>query len=125
KPFSPRELVARVAAVLRRMQPVSESESTELLQHAGLAMDVQRHRCTFQGKELVLTVTEFSLLRVLLAAPGHVLSREQLVERAYGDGYYITERTVDSHIRRVRRKLESAGSDPIETIYGLGYKLRE
>jgi two-component system OmpR family response regulator len=128
KPFSPRELVARAAAVLRRIQPPAEGAAAtdaRTLSHKGLVMDPQRHRCWYADRELVLTVTEFALLEALLQSPGRVFERAQLVERAYGDGYFITERTVDSHIRRVRKKLESAGADPIETIYGLGYRLRE
>ena len=125
KPFSPRELVARVAAVLRRLQPAPPESEQAVLAHGPLLLDPTRHRCTCAGKELVLTVTEFALLAALLAAPGRVLARAQLVERAYGSGHYITDRTVDSHIRRLRAKLASAGCDPIETVYGVGYRLRE
>jgi len=125
KPFSPRELVARVAAVLRRAQGPSASEQADVLVHGPLQLDPARHRCACAGQELVLTVTEFALLAALLAAPGRVLARAQLVERAYGAGHYITDRTVDSHIRRLRKKLADAGVDPIETVYGVGYRLRE
>jgi two-component system OmpR family response regulator len=130
KPFSPRELVARAAAVLRRIQPpatavAGATTDAGTLSHNGLVMDLQRHRCWYAERELILTVTEFALLQALLQSPGRVFERAQLVERAYGDGYFITERTVDSHIRRVRKKLETVGADPIETIYGLGYRLRE
>src|SRR5688500_4545127 len=121
KPFSPRELVARVAAVLRRAAPAAarapESAGGEgPLVHGELRMDLARHRCACAGAELTLTVTEFGLLRVLLSAPGRVLSRAQLVDQVYGDGHYISDRTVDSHIRRLRRKLAGAGADPIETV---------
>jgi len=88
-------------------------------------MDLLRHRCTWMGKEVVLTVTEFALLQSLLAAPGRVFSRGELVDRAYGNGHVITERTVDSHVRRIRQKLAALGADPIETVYGLGYRLKE
>jgi len=125
KPFSPRELVARVAAVLRRAQGASPGEQADVLVHGSLQLDPTRHRCTCAGQELVLTVTEFALLAALLAAPGRVLARAQLVERAYGAAHYITDRTVDSHIRRLRKKLADAGVDPIETVYGVGYRLRE
>jgi two-component system OmpR family response regulator len=128
KPFSPRELVARVAAVLRRAQASGASAAgapSDVLVHGPLQLDPARHRCTCAGRELVLTVTEFALLAALLAAPGRVLARAQLVERAYGAGHYITDRTVDSHIRRLRKKLADAGVDPIETVYGVGYRLRE
>lgn len=124
KPFSPRELVARVSAVLRRLQPAAAPTSTTV-EHAGLRLDLVRHRCHVGEHELVLTVTEFELLRVLLSAPGRVFERAQLIDRAYGDDHHVTERTVDSHVRRLRKKLADAGVDPIETVYGLGYRLRE
>jgi two-component system, OmpR family, response regulator len=123
KPFSPRELVARVAAVLRRAAP-SEAEA-KLLAYGALVMDGSRHRCTVDGKQVTLTVVEFALLHTLLSAPGRVFERAQIVSQAYGHGHYITERTVDSHIRRVRKKLSEVGADPIETVYGVGYRLRE
>jgi two-component system OmpR family response regulator len=123
KPFSPRELVARVAAVLRRAKP--EEQSEPVLSHGKLSIDLSRHRCTWDGRELTLTVVEFALLRCLLAAPGRVFERAQLVTQAYGDGHFITERTVDSHVRRVRKKLAEVGADPVETVYGVGYRLRE
>jgi two-component system OmpR family response regulator len=123
KPFSPRELVARVAAVLRRALP-HESES-KLLAHGTLIMDAARHRCTVDGQQVTLTVVEFALLQTLLSAPGRVFERAQIVSQAYGHGHYITERTVDSHIRRVRKKLSEVSVDPIETVYGVGYRLRE
>jgi two-component system OmpR family response regulator len=123
KPFSPRELVARVAAVLRRALPSDGQE--KLLAHGALVMDGTRHRCTCHGTEVTLTVVEFALLETLLSAPGRVFERAQIVSQAYGHGHYITERTVDSHIRRVRKKLAEAGADPIETVYGVGYRLRE
>jgi two-component system OmpR family response regulator len=123
KPFSPRELVARVSAVLRRVKgPEGPHEVTS---HGPLSMDSARHRCTWQGQELTLTVVEFALLHALLSAPGRVLERGQLVTQVYGHGHYITDRTVDSHIRRVRKKLAAHGADPIETVYGVGYRLRE
>jgi two-component system OmpR family response regulator len=123
KPFSPRELVARVAAVLRRAQP--SGEQTEVLAYGKLSIDQARHRCSWDGHAVMLTVVEFALLETLLAAPGRVFERAQIVSRAYGHGHYITERTVDSHIRRVRKKLAELGADPIETVYGVGYRLRE
>ena len=126
KPFSPRELVARVAAVLRRAAGEPPRPDTkERLQHGELEMDLRRHTCTLEGKAIVLTVTEFALLQVLMAGPGRVLSRAQLVQQAYGDGHYITERTVDSHVRRIRKKLDDQDGALIETVYGVGYKLRE
>ncbi len=126
KPFSPRELLARVKAVLRRLTPEPISADKPPIQRRGaLEMDLHRHRCTWLANEVVLTVTEFALLLSLLAAPGRVFSRSELVDRAYGHGHVITERTVDSHIRRIRQKLGALGADPIETVYGLGYRLKE
>jgi two-component system OmpR family response regulator len=88
-------------------------------------MDVDRHRCAWSGREVVLTVTEFALLQALLAAPGKVFSRDDLVDRAWGRGHAITDRTIDSHVRRIRQKLAAVGADPVETVYGIGYRLRE
>lgn len=124
KPFSPRELVARVKALLRRASAPAEPAEPPL--HCGeLTIDVSRYRCHWGAHEVILTVTEFGLLRSLMATPGRVYTRGELVDRAWGYGHHITERTVDSHIRRIRRKLADAGADPIETVYGVGYRLRE
>ena len=132
KPFSPRELVARVAAVLRRIAPAPESLPPsaaagpgEVLRCGELQLDLTRHRCQLGSQQLVLTVTEFDLLKVLIGAPGRVFQRGQLIEQAYGSDHHVTERTVDSHVRRLRKKLADAGADPIETVYGVGYRLRE
>lgn len=125
KPFSPRELVARVSAVLRRTAAAPEHAETGVVRVGSLQLDLERHRCELNGRELVLTVTEFELLRALMSAPGRVLSRTQLIERAYDGDHHVTERTVDSHVRRLRKKLADAGADPIETVYGVGYRLRE
>lgn len=127
KPFSPRELLARVKAVLRRLQPptIEAPEGQAVRRRGPLEMDLTRHRCSWAGQEVVLTVTEFSLLQTLLTAPGRVWSRTELVDRAYGHEHVITERTVDSHVRRIRQKLAALGADPVETVYGLGYRLRE
>ena len=128
KPFSPRELLARVKAVLRRLQPdATPATETAIRKRGRLEMDEGRHRCSWAGQEVILTVTEFALLQSMLAAPGRVFSRGELVDRAYGHGHVITERTVDSHIRRIRQKIAALDSaaDPVETVYGLGYRLRE
>ncbi len=126
KPFSPRELVARVKAVLRRLrEPEPREPKRPTVSHGALIMDLHRYRCTWQGREVVLTVTEFALLRALVDSPGRVFTRDALVDRAYGTGHVITERTVDSHIRRIRKKLMAEGAEPIETVYGLGYRMRE
>jgi two-component system, OmpR family, response regulator len=125
KPFSPRELAARVAAVLRRTQPgPPPAAPSPPIVRGTVQLDVVRHTCHVGGRELSLTVTEFELLRALLQSPGRVLSRAQLVELAYGAGHYISDRTVDSHVRRLRAKLgEAAGM--VETVYGVGYRLSE
>ena len=126
KPFSPRELVARVKAVLRRGEaPAPANDSRQIVHYGGLAIDAMRHRCTFGDEEIVLTVTEFAMLRVLAEAPGRVYTRGQLVDRACGADHVISDRTVDSHIRRIRKKLALVGSDLVETVHGLGYRMRD
>ena len=126
KPFSPRELAARVKAMIRRARaPRTEpSDAGAPLRSGPLELDVPRHECRWEERPVFLTATEFLLLHSLLATPGRVYSRGELVERAYGDGHHITERTVDSHIRRIRQKFGELGADPIETIYGVGYRIR-
>jgi two-component system OmpR family response regulator len=125
KPFSPRELVARVKAVLRRTER-GPAEPSEVLRHGELTVDPERHRCLWGESEVELTVTEFALLQALLGRPGKVYSRGELVDRAYGYGHHVTERTIDSHIRRVRKKLADVGAgDPIETVHGVGYRMQE
>jgi two-component system OmpR family response regulator len=121
-----------VAAVLRRIGPTPEAwrpdsavDARKVLRCGDLQLDLTGHRCRLEQQELVLTVTEFDLLRVLIASPGRVFSRGQLIEQAYGSDHHVTERTVDSHVRRLRRKLADAGADPIETVYGIGYRMRE
>jgi two-component system OmpR family response regulator len=88
-------------------------------------MDLQKHRCEYDGAEVVLTVTEFAMLAVLVGAPGQVFTREQLVNRACGENHVISDRTVDSHIRRIRKKLAEVGGDIVETVYGLGYRVKD
>jgi two-component system OmpR family response regulator len=124
KPFSPRELVARVGAVLRRTSKARSGDDA-VLALGRLELDVVRHRCRWDGTEVELTVTEFAVLRTLLSMPGKVYTRVELVDRAYGHDHHVTERTIDSHIRRIRKKLGDAGADdPIETVHGLGYRMR-
>ena len=127
KPFSPRELVARVRAVLRRLDSAARLETAEgaprVLRRGKLTLDLDRFQVRWDDREIVLTVTEFGLLRSLLEYPGKVYTREQLMERAYAYDNVVSGRTIDSHIRRVRSKLAAAGGDPIETVHGLGYKI--
>ena len=129
KPFSPRELAARVKAVLRRADAVSPasppSAAAPPLRVGPVVLDLARHEVRCREVALRLTVTEFGLLAVLMERPGIVLSRAQLMERAYAYDNLITERTIDTHVKRVRRKFRDAGHDPIETVHGVGYKLRE
>jgi two-component system OmpR family response regulator len=126
KPFSPRELVARVKAMLRRTSAGRHEaiEEESVLRYGPLTLDPQRHRCSWNDEEIFLTATEFMLLRSLLVHPERVCSRSDLVERAYGHGHHITERTVDSHVRRIRKKFSRFSADPIETVFGVGYRMR-
>ncbi|OLF53426.1 response regulator [Pseudomonas chlororaphis] len=118
KPFSPREMVARVKAILRRGPPLTVAAQ------ARLQIDEERYRASFDGIALDLTPVELRLLKTLAAAPGRVFSRDQLLDRLYSDHRVVTDRTVDSHIRNLRRKLAQAcpGQDPIQSLYGVGYK---
>ena len=121
KPFSPRELKARIRAVLRRRSPESAQEP---LTAGRLRLDPATHRVTFDGNAVALGPTEFRLLRFLLARPERVHSRAQLLDQVWGDHVYIEERTVDVHIRRLRVALEPFGQEAlIETVRGSGYRL--
>jgi two-component system response regulator BaeR len=119
KPFSPRELVARVRAVLRR-RPVSTAIVP--METARLLIDTDRWRATLDGADLDLTRREFTLLAALVARPGRVYSRDQLLSLAFPDDTTVFDRTVDSHIRNIRRKINAVGDwDPIRSVYGVGY----
>lgn len=120
KPFSPREVVARIKAILRR----SSASSIQANEQSGLQVDGDSHSARLDGHTLELTPVEFRLLRVLAATPGRIYSREQLLDHLYDDHRVVTDRTVDSHIKNLRRKLETARpGDHIRSIYGVGYKL--
>ena len=123
KPFSPRELVARVRAVLRRTQRGVAAAEAVAPRHGKLALDPDRFEATWDGHNVVLTATEFGILRTLLAHPGKVFTRDELMARAYDEPTVVTDRTIDSHVRRVRRKFAERGGDPIETVHGVGYRL--
>ena len=123
KPFSPRELVARVRAVLRRTMEESGYREQRQLQHGRLVLDLDAFNAYWDGREIVLTVTEFGILRTLLNRPGKVFTRDALMNGAYELHKIVSDRTIDSHVRRVRAKLNAVGGDPIETVHGLGYKL--
>lgn len=128
KPFSPRELVARVRALLRRVEaaaPTPAVEPARALRLGPLAIDLDRHEVKVGAAKIDLTRTELSLLASLLERPGIVLSRAQLVEKAYAFDNHVTERTIDTHVRRIRAKLRPHGLDPIATVHGVGYKASE
>jgi two-component system OmpR family response regulator len=129
KPFSPRELVARVKAIFRRAdkapaQPAAASptKNPEMMEHGGLCLDLTTFKATWQSTQVILTVMEFELLKALMSYPKKVFSRDELMQRAY-DNTVVSDRTIDSHIRRIRKKFTALGYDPIETVTGFGYKL--
>ncbi|MCE2842911.1 MAG: response regulator transcription factor, partial [Novosphingobium sp.] len=123
KPFSPREVVARVQAILRRAGR-DAAPAAEPLGRGGLALDLDGWTASWQGSEVALTVTEFTLLRTLAAAPTRFFTRDELIDRLHGPGFAITDRTIDSHVRNLRRKFAEAGCDSlVETRAGVGYRL--
>ncbi len=129
KPFSPRELVARVKAVLRRVEPTPEGirtatpEAKPVAQHGLLRLDPNTYQVFYGNHDVTLTATEFHLIAGLLAYPGKVYSRDELMQKAYDENIVVTERTIDSHIRRIRKKFGAVGADPVETVHGIGYKI--
>jgi len=125
KPFNPREVMARVRAVLRRAQ--GEPVPTRVLQSGCLLIDLDQHLVQVEGRAVKVTPTEFSLLQALAEQPGHALTRMELIENGLGYNYEGLERTVDSHIKNLRRKLVKAGApeDLVETVFGVGYRLVE
>jgi two-component system response regulator ChvI len=134
KPFSQRLLIARIRALLRRQQlargeAAAEQDEPEpaLLERGRLSMDPARHKVIWDGKDVTLTVTEFLILEALAQRPGVVKSRNQLLDVAYNDDVYVDDRTIDSHIKRIRRKFRAADSDfdAIDTLYGVGYRFDE
>jgi two-component system OmpR family response regulator len=123
KPFSPRELVARIRAVLRRTSPPERTPGrAKEIRHGKIRLDLESFHAFWDGREVVLTVTEFGLLETLLRHPGRVCSRGELMESGYADDRTVADRTIDSHIRRIRRKFAPFGADPVETFPGRGYK---
>jgi two-component system, OmpR family, response regulator ChvI len=132
KPFSQRLLLERVKAVLRRADARKNGTGTteprrEALIRGKLGLDPQRHDCTWDGKPVRLTVTEFLILQCLAQRPGFVKSRDNLMDAAYDDQVYVDDRTIDSHIKRLRKKFKVVDDDfdAIETLYGVGYRYRE
>ena len=129
KPFSPRELLARVKAVLRRRVAVEKAGSADPplpageMRHGLLSLNLDRFQARWGDREVALTVTEFGILRTLLGYPGKVFSRDELMTGAYEHDTHVTDRTIDSHVRRIRRKFSEAGGDPLDTVHGVGYRL--
>jgi two-component system, OmpR family, alkaline phosphatase synthesis response regulator PhoP len=123
KPFNPGEVVARVRAVLRRVQ--GEASPPQVIHVGDLVVDVDRHQVHVGGEQVQLTPTEFDFLRALAEHPGHALTRLEIIENGLGYNYEGLERTVDSHIKNLRRKLDASGAHPdlIETVFGVGYRL--
>ena len=130
KPFSQRLLLERIRAVLRRREEpaAGDDATTDPPLHRGdLTLDSARHLCAWGGKPINLTVTEFLIVKSLAFRPGHVKSRDQLMDAAYGDNIYVDDRTIDSHIKRLRKKFRAVvpDFDQIETLYGIGYRYRD
>ncbi|MBB4097668.1 response regulator transcription factor [Sphingomonas kyeonggiensis] len=133
KPFSQRLLIARIRAILRRTEAAQpsaeggEEVTAEALERGRLTMDPARHRVTWNGTNVTLTVTEFLILETLAQRPGIVKTRNQLMDAAYQDDIYVDDRTIDSHIKRVRRKFRQVDPefDAIETLYGAGYRFSD
>ena len=127
KPFSQRLLLERIRAVLRRHDPGDiEQDKKDVMRRGDLILDSSRHLCTWKNKEVNLTVTEFLLVKALARRPGHVKNRDQLIDAAYGEHIYVDDRTIDSHIKRLRRKFKNEDEEfaEIETLYGVGYRYR-
>jgi two-component system response regulator ChvI len=132
KPFSQRLLVERIRTLLRRNDVldgaiIPETEETKVMVRGELVMDPLRHSVSWKGKDVTLTVTEFLLLQALAQRPGFVKSRDQLMDVAYDDQIYVDDRTIDSHIKRLRKKMRTVDDDftAIETLHGIGYRYNE
>lgn len=130
KPFSQRLLIERIRVLLRRQDLKNEPQKASAQQniiYGDIELDEARHLCTWRGEPVNLTVTEFLLVKALVTRPGHVRTRDQLIDMAYGENIYVDDRTVDSHIKRIRNKFKKVDDnfDQIETLYGVGYKIKE
>ena len=128
KPFSQRLLIERIRVLLRR-QDLKKTEASvgQHIVYGDIELDEARHLCTWKKKPVNLTVTEFLLVKSLVTRPGHVRTRDQLIDMAYGENIYVDDRTVDSHIKRIRNKFKKVDDsfDQIETLYGVGYRIKE
>jgi len=129
KPFSQTLVIERIRALLRRQQLVKSNteDPTNTFVRGDLVLDSARHTCTWKGEKVDLTVTEFLLVKTLAHRPGHVKNRDQLMDSAYGESIYVDDRTIDSHIKRIRKKFREIDDtfDMIETLYGVGYRYKE
>jgi two-component system response regulator ChvI len=130
KPFSQRLLIERIRALIRRDELAREREDTQgdpAIVRGQLVLDPTRHLCTWRGDTVELTVTEFLILKSLAQRPGHVKNRDQLMDAAYGEHIYVDDRTIDSHIKRLRKKFKAVDNEfgQIETLYGVGYRYRD
>mgnify|MGYP006275956229 CR=1 FL=1 len=132
KPFSQRLLIERIRAVLRRTRAreanaANNAESEAEMRRGQLLLDPARHKVTWKDRDVALTVTEFLILQTLAHRPGHVKSRDQLIDAAYSDDIYVDDRTIDSHIKRLRKKFRTVDQEfaAIETLYGVGYRYNE
>ena len=131
KPFSQRLLIERIRALLRRNEANraegTGSPASAVLVRGDLVLDETKHQCSWRGQDIALTVTEFLLVKSLATRPGMVKSRDQLIDGAYGENIFVDDRTIDSHIKRVRKKFRHVDDsfDRIETLYGIGYKYKE
>jgi len=130
KPFSQRLLIERIRTLLRRQSIINNDQpenEDEKITRGSLILDDARHLCSWNNKPLDLTVTEYLLIKALAARPGHVKNRDQLIDQAYGENIYVDDRTIDSHIKRLRKKFKKQDDtfNHIETIYGIGYRYKE
>ena len=124
KPFSPREVVLRVSAVLRRIQAGKQAENTERIETHGITIDLDKHQVLIESGPIDLTATEFKLITLFARSPGRVFTRDTLMDVIWGQDYYGIDRTVDTHVSRLRRKLGEFGNH-IETVHGVGYRFKE
>lgn len=133
KPFSQKLLIARIRTLIKRQEMLNQCLSgapqnlPDRFERGDLILDDSRHLCAWKGQPLNMTVTEYLLLKALAANPGHVKSRDNLMDAAYGDSIYVDDRTIDSHIKRIRKKFKALDPDfdLIETLYGVGYRYRD
>ena len=131
KPFSQRLLIERIRALLRRQElqktSATAKKSEEIVERGDLTLDDSRHLCSWKKQPINLTVTEYLLVKALAQRPGHVKNRDQLIDLAYGENIYVDDRTIDSHIKRIRKKFKKIDQDfdQIETLYRIGYRYKE